>query len=584
MTRSNRRLSLSFLFAVLFVGGALAQTPVSGGGAATGGNVNGNNVIQSVGTISGGGTTTMDCTHSLWITSGSALGAPQTITLPSGCTRGQSFILDDTANVVSGSNVFTVVPSGSDTIANGDTTTTLNLNNPGFVCILKADVITAGVTTWVQGPCQRGASSSAGAQQVATGLTAQGLSYAFPPAGVNAQTCTGATCYTIQTSDNAKIVTWAAGTSATWTVPQATGSFATLGTCVINENAVSTTPSANGNVAFLTLTPTTSTIDGLSSIILGAQQGICFHSDGTNYQSAGITGPTTNTQVMYATSSDISGTYTIPPNTNSIEVVGCGQGGGGAGGFAASATDGSGGGGGADCEDVTFSVAAQSWTAGTTTIKYQAGYTDNHGAAGAVGTVGHNTCFGGTSTACTAAFIEMFGGGGGNVGGAAAGGGGGPGGYGSAGGVGTTGCVTAGIGASVTNPGQVYSSGCGGTGTTTQGNTGLTSGAKAGGGGSGGNGNNNGATGGTALGGSGGGAGSGAAGGTSGGGGTVTCVAYFPGPGGGGGGGNTTGTGGLGANGCYGGGGGAGGSTSGAGTGGAGGIGGGGWLRIVARR
>jgi len=89
-------------------------------------------------------------------------------------------------------------------------------------------------------------------------------------AGVNAQT---GTTYTFLSGDSGKLVTFTNGSAIAATLPQATGSF-TTGWFVFVENRGAGT---------LTITPTTSTIDGASSIDLVTGKGIMIASDGTNY-------------------------------------------------------------------------------------------------------------------------------------------------------------------------------------------------------------------------------------------------------------------------------------------------------------
>lgn len=78
---------------------------------------------------------------------------------------------------------------------------------------------------------------------------------------------------TILTGDHGKLVTYSNASSIAVTLPQATGSF--------------TTPFyfAAQNIAagVVTITPTTSTIDGFASISLKHNEGLRVYSDGTNY-------------------------------------------------------------------------------------------------------------------------------------------------------------------------------------------------------------------------------------------------------------------------------------------------------------
>lgn len=87
---------------------------------------------------------------------------------------------------------------------------------------------------------------------------------------VNAQT---GTSYTFVSGDRGKLVTHSNGSAVADTLPQATGAFGS-GWFVWVENRGAGT---------VTITPTTSTIDGAASLALTTNQGCLIASDGTNY-------------------------------------------------------------------------------------------------------------------------------------------------------------------------------------------------------------------------------------------------------------------------------------------------------------
>lgn len=87
----------------------------------------------------------------------------------------------------------------------------------------------------------------------------------------NAQT---GTTYTYLSTDAAKLVTHSNASSIAATLPQATGSF-TAGWFMDVENK---------GAGLLTITPTTSTINGAATLTLAQNQGCRIVSDGTNYQ------------------------------------------------------------------------------------------------------------------------------------------------------------------------------------------------------------------------------------------------------------------------------------------------------------
>jgi len=92
-------------------------------------------------------------------------------------------------------------------------------------------------------------------------------------AAINAQT---GTTYTVVAGDKGKLVTLSNGSSVAVTQPQATGSFTTGYSVTL----------ANKGAGVVTITPTTSTIDGQSSVVLNQYESITLVSDGTNYSSS----------------------------------------------------------------------------------------------------------------------------------------------------------------------------------------------------------------------------------------------------------------------------------------------------------
>ena len=88
---------------------------------------------------------------------------------------------------------------------------------------------------------------------------------------INAQS---GTSYTVAAADGAKLVTFNNAAATSVTLPQAIGSFG-AGWYVRVRNL--------GGAA-VTITPTTSSIDGASSLALQTGQGVVIASDGTNYQ------------------------------------------------------------------------------------------------------------------------------------------------------------------------------------------------------------------------------------------------------------------------------------------------------------
>jgi len=149
---------------------------------------------------------------------------------------------------------------------------------------------------------------------------------------VNAQT---GTTYTVLNTDFSKLVTFSNASSIAVTLPQAVNAFAAGWFCdVLNKGA-----------GVVTITPTTSTIDGAATLVLPQNRGARIVSDGTNYQVI-RKGPVgvLNMQAFTA-----SGTFTTPAGSSTATVyryvvVGAGGGGGGSNGNYSSAGGGGAGG------------------------------------------------------------------------------------------------------------------------------------------------------------------------------------------------------------------------------------------------
>lgn len=112
---------------------------------------------------------------------------------------------------------------------------------------------------------------------------------------VNAQT---GVSYTFVAGDNGKIVTFSNAAAIAVSLPQATAGFvapwATIATCLRSSTGA------------VTITPTTSTIDGLSSIVLNPGAAVLIVSDGTasvagNYQVSRYFTPPTKAQMQAGT-------------------------------------------------------------------------------------------------------------------------------------------------------------------------------------------------------------------------------------------------------------------------------------------
>lgn len=133
---------------------------------------------------------------------------------------------------------------------------------------------------------------------------------------VNAQT---GTTYTFVSADRGKLVTQSNAAAVADTLPQATGSFA-AGWFVYVENR---------GVGTVTITPTTSNIDGAASLALATNQGCLIVSDGTNWftmrgtgSAAGGSGGTKTYGVFTPmTSQPPASNYAVLDTRNSIALL-----------------------------------------------------------------------------------------------------------------------------------------------------------------------------------------------------------------------------------------------------------------------
>lgn len=116
-------------------------------------------------------------------------------------------------------------------------------------------------------------------------LTTTGTLY--PVLQINPQT---GTTYTIVNGDCGKLVQFNNASAVAVTLPQAGAASSFLSGCVLRL--------ANKGAGLVTVTPTTSTIDGLSSRTIQQYGGFVIVSDGTNYQSIGIPPATSSTGVV----------------------------------------------------------------------------------------------------------------------------------------------------------------------------------------------------------------------------------------------------------------------------------------------
>lgn len=119
---------------------------------------------------------------------------------------------------------------------------------------------------------------------------------------VNAQT---GTSYTFLDSDTGKLVTFSNASAVAATLPVATA--AGFGVYPTGNWSVSVENKGAGSV---TITPTTSTIDGSATLVIPQNQGCTITSDGTNYQVVrGLTASTSIPSLVAGSGTTVSGSF-----------------------------------------------------------------------------------------------------------------------------------------------------------------------------------------------------------------------------------------------------------------------------------
>lgn len=160
-------------------------------------------------------------------------------------------------------------------------------------------------TSTINGSATLVLNSNQGAILFSDGTNYRAMVLDEPSILVNSQT---GTTYTYLAGDRKKLVTHSNASAIAATLPQATGAFG-AGWSVWVENR---------GAGALTITPTTSTIDGASSLVLAQNQGVLLVSDGTNYFTARGSGATVNTAVMTYNSQSADYTAVLADANNGL--------------------------------------------------------------------------------------------------------------------------------------------------------------------------------------------------------------------------------------------------------------------------
>lgn len=199
-----------------------------------------------------------------------ALSAARTDTLPaaSSVNAGREIEVKDQFGVVTGSNTLTIQRAGADTI-NGGTNVVLNTIWTGLV--FTSD----GVSKWNYTPNGLGSVTSVATDGCLSGGT---ITTTGTLAGKITHNPQSGTTYTVVAGDKCKLVSFSNAAGTAVTLPQAGGSFP-AGWYLDVQNT---------SLDLVTITPTTSTIDGVASLIVTKGYGMRIISDGSNYQIRGL--------------------------------------------------------------------------------------------------------------------------------------------------------------------------------------------------------------------------------------------------------------------------------------------------------
>lgn len=296
-----------------------------------------------------------------------ALTAARTWTLPAAnaLNAGQSLLIMDQAGAINGANTISVVRSGSDTLNGG---TSISILSQYAGALLVSD----GVSKWTSfsASVSGGVTSvTPGAGLVSSAASACSQSAITSTGTLSAAECTNAqtgTSYAIVDGDRGKLVTASNAAAQAYTIAQAGAASAFQNGWFVDVRNISTNAAG-----IVTITPTTSTIGGGSTYVLGPGRSARIVSDGTNYLIASTGGVPTLPTVQTFLSG--SGTWTSPSaNVRWIRVRLIGGGGGGAG--SGTGSPGTGGTGG-DSTFNTTSCVGGGGTGGNPT-------TDNAGVGG----------------------------------------------------------------------------------------------------------------------------------------------------------------------------------------------------------
>lgn len=264
-------------------------------------------VVSGVATLCNSGANITGTTYTVNLTAPGDLGSTCnfTGTSASAWTLGSPVYKDGFNVANNGTATITITASGN---INGNATLAITA---GQSASIYAD---PGSTTWwaaIANPTGGGGSGTVTSVGTGAGLTGGTITTSGTISTTYLIRAVTGTTDTILSTDAAKLVTYNNASAVAVALPQATGSFA-AGFALDVQNL---------GVGTVTITPTTSTINGASTLTINTNRGCSIVSDGTNYQvsscnaigagSGTVTTLTAGTNITFSSGATCTSTCTI---------------------------------------------------------------------------------------------------------------------------------------------------------------------------------------------------------------------------------------------------------------------------------